>query len=182
MSDTAEDRPITLQKKRVVHQGEVLTFTRETLAVGNSQIEKDLVYHPGAVVILPVTAKGEVLLVRQYRYVCGRYLLELPAGTLEPGEDPRSCAERELAEEVSYAASEWHGLGTLVPAPGFCNELLHCFLARELRPSSASLDIDEVLSVVAMTQPELDQAICSGELCDAKTIALLQRARLMGLL
>jgi ADP-ribose pyrophosphatase len=101
---------------------------------------------------------------------------------LEKGELPLACAKRELIEEVGHQANEMIDLGLLYPAPGFCDEIQHCFLARELTTAAQELDEDELIEVEQLTVNELEEAILKGTLCDSKTIALLTRARLRHLL
>lgn len=141
-----------------------------------------VVRHPGAAVFLPITDVGSVLLVRQHRTALGRELLEAPAGTLEAGEDPLACAQREIQEEVGMKAERWDSLGTLYPAPGFCDEVQHLFIARDLTPSSLPADDDEAITVVEMTQREILAAVSASELFDTKTLAIVLKAQLLGLL
>jgi ADP-ribose pyrophosphatase len=140
----------------------------------------ETIEHPGAVVVLPLTAQGEVVMVSQYRRSIDSVVLELPAGTLEKDEPPLDCAKREIQEEVGFAAREVVSLGTLLPAPGFCNELQYLFVARDLYPQSAEQDLDEEISVVTLSVTQFEQGVASGEIKDAKTIALFFRARLAG--
>ena len=97
-------------------------------------VVRQVVKHPGAVVILPQLADGRLLPIAQYRCAVGETVLEFPAGTLEPGEAPLACARRELIEETGYRADHWHALGTIYSSPGFCDERLHLFLASGLVP------------------------------------------------
>ena len=140
----------------------------------------ETIVHPGAVVVLPLTANGEIICVSQYRCSIGATVLELPAGTLEKDEPPLECAKREIQEEIGFAARTMVALGTLLPAPGFCNEVQHLFVAQDLYPQSAEQDEDEDISVVRMSVLEFEQGVTSGAINDAKTIALFFRARLAG--
>ncbi|NBW40991.1 NUDIX hydrolase [bacterium] len=140
------------------------------------------VRHPGAAVFLPITDTGSILFVQQYRMPIGRELIEAPAGTLESGELPLHCAQREIQEEVGMRAETWHELGTLYPAPGFCDELQYLFIARDLTPSSLPADADENITVIEMERDEIFMRIASGDICDGKTIALLLRAQLLRLI
>jgi ADP-ribose pyrophosphatase len=140
----------------------------------------ETIEHPGAVVVLPLTAQGDIVCVSQYRRSIGAVVLELPAGTLEKDEPPIDCAKREIQEEIGFAAREMTALGTLVPAPGFCNEVQHLFVAKGLYPQSAEQDEDEEISVVTMSVGEFEKGVLSGAINDAKTIALFFRARLGG--
>lgn len=142
--------------------------------------DKFLIHHPGAVVIIPRLADGSVLLVEQYRHAVGKHLLEFPAGTLEPDEDPLSCAQREIVEEVGYTANRWKPMGELYPVPGFCDEIQYCFVAEELTEEAGNLDEDEILVTRRMTIPELEKAIAEMRVTDGKTLALFARARLNG--
>jgi len=140
------------------------------------------VRHPGAVVILPRLDAGTLCVIRQYRHSVRDVLLEFPAGTLEPGEEPLTCAQRELAEEVGRAAARWESLGELYPAPGFCDEKQYCFFATELTPCIAARDEDELIEVVPMQVAEVEEAIRTGRMMDGKSIAVYTRAKLRGLI
>ena len=131
---------------------------------------REVVEHPGAVAI--VAWDGERLaMVRQWRHATGQVLLEIPAGTLEPDEPPAETARRELAEEVRLAARHWTEGPRFYTAPGFCDELMHLFLATDLREDrSGEADADEVLDPAWLTLPEALAAIERGEIRDAKTI------------
>jgi len=129
----------------------------------------EIVEHRGAVGIVPVTADGEVLLVRQFRHPVGRELLEIPAGSIEPAEAPEACARRELAEEVGRAAARWDYLLTYYPSPGILTEELHLYLARELTPVPATGE-EEDLRVESMPLRDARRLITSGEIRDSKSI------------
>jgi len=135
--------------------------------------KRDVVAHPGAVVIIPVDAEGRILWITQYRYAAGKTLLELPAGTLEHGEAPAETARREIVEEVGYAAETWQELGGFYSAPGFCSEYLYAFLATDLREDYADGDEDEDIAVVPLTLEETYARLDAGEITDAKSIATL---------
>lgn len=169
-----------LLEKKLLHRGETLTVEQHTYAAGNTTYVKDIVLHPGAVVILPVTENNEILLLKQYRAAIGETIIELPAGTLHPGEDPLICARREIIEETGFEAGEWMAIGELYPAPGFCNELQYCFIARGLSKEFAPADIDEVIEVFPCSFEELKRLIAQNVIQDAKTLAVLFRAIAMG--
>ncbi len=139
---------------------------------------REVVEHPGAVVIIALNDNGEVTLVRQWRHAIGRLLLEFPAGGLEPGEEPRATAIRELREEAGLEAALWTPLGHCFSSPGFANEILHIYLAEELRAVEADPDEDEDLQIVRCPLSGLyDQP---EQLEDAKSLAallLLQKVR-----
>lgn len=136
--------------------------------------------HPGAVVILPITPTGSILFLSQYRPAVGTTILELPAGTLEKGEDPATCAAREVIEETGFAAGELLPIGQLLPAPGFCNEVQWCFVARDLTPASAPSDEDEVIEVVEVQVADLPALIASGRLYDGKSLGVLMKGVVEG--
>lgn len=131
---------------------------------------REVVEHPGAVAILPVMNDGRLVLVRQFRYAVGRELLEAPAGTREPGEDPRDTAIRELREEVGLEADSVEPLVRFLISPGWCNEELIAYRATGLRDVGAEPELDEEIEIVRVTPDEVPGLIASGEIGDAKTI------------
>jgi ADP-ribose pyrophosphatase len=169
-------------KTEVLYQGR-LRGIRELIENDKGvQYHHETIEHPGAVVVLPITASGEIVCVSQYRRSMGGVVLELPAGTLEKDEPPLECAKREIQEEIGFAAREMLPLGILMPAPGFCNEVQHLFVARDLYPQTAEQDEDEEITVVTMKVAEFESGVLSGAINDAKTIALFYRAKLAGIL
>ena len=142
---------------------------------------REVVRHPGAVAVVARTAADEIVLVRQYRYAAGRTLLEIPAGTREPGEEPDATAVRELAEETGYRAASWRPLGSFFTAPGFCDEVIHLFLAEGLTPGAANPDPGEFVEPVPVSSSECRRLLAGedGEdgrrIEDAKTLAALGR-------
>ena len=167
----------------VAYKCKAFDVVEEKVKLPNDVTSKHItIRHPGAVVIIPEISPGHLLLVRQYRHSVGRMMLEFPAGTLGVEEDPRVCASRELAEETGHDAKEWVDLGTLLPAPGFCNEVQYCFYARNLFSHSLPADEDEVIDTVTLTVGDVERCIQSGELLDGKSLALFMKARIRGLL
>ena len=136
-------------------------------------LEHDIVVHPGASVILPVLPDGRIVMIYNYRVATGGELLELPAGTLDPGEDPRTCAARELAEETGYQAGRVTPLLSFYSSPGIVSERLHAFLATDLTPGDTAHEGTEQIRVAPMTLADALAAIRDGGICDAKTIAAL---------
>lgn len=132
---------------------------------------REVVVHPGSVVILPVTDAGEVVLIRNERHTIGRTLLEIPAGTLEPGEDPLACAAREVEEETGFQATSLEPLLAFWAAPGVSTERMHAFLATGLRPTAQRLDATERIEVHPTRPEEVLARIQDGTIQDAKTIA-----------
>jgi ADP-ribose pyrophosphatase len=160
--------------RREIYNGRVISLRVDEIEVrSGTNVRRDVVDHPGAVVMLAVDAKGRLLWVRQLRYAAERELLELPAGTLEQGEEPEACARRELAEETGFAAETWRSLGGFYSAPGFCTEYLHAFAATDLREEHADGDEDEDIEVVPLTLDEALARLDAGEIVDAKSIATL---------
>jgi len=141
---------------------------------------REVICHPGAVVVLPRLPDGRFILVRQYRCAIGRALLEAVAGTMEPGESPARCAARELREECGHAPRRLVRLGKVYPVPGYSSELMHLYFA-DLKPDRAPLPQDEGegVTAVALTERELERRIRAGTIRDAKTLAiwLLYRTR-----
>jgi ADP-ribose pyrophosphatase len=161
-----------------VFQGRAFAVRLDDVQRSDGAVHRiEVVEHPGAVTLVPVDGQGRVLFVRQYRHSCGRVLLELPAGTLEPGEDPAACAARECREEVGMAPRQLTRLGGFWLAPGYSTEYLHLFLARDLVEDPLAPDVDEDLQVVPLTTAQIEQAVADGSLEDAKSLAGLELAR-----
>ena len=139
---------------------------------------REIVHHPGACAVVALTAAGEVVLVRQFRPAVQRALLEIPAGVLDvAGEDAVTCAARELLEETGYRSSRpLEPLGSILTTPGFTDERIDLFLARDVQPGTPSPGEDEEIDVVLMSIDEARQAIEDGLIVDAKTVAALLRA------
>ena len=186
-----DDLSETVVASRIVHQGHYLTFRVDTLErADGSRAERDVVGHPGAVAILAVDLDGEVLLVRQFRVPAGRVLLEIPAGTLDVDpasgavEDHALAARRELEEETGYRAGTWRHLASFWTAPGFATELMHLWLATDLRPADGERlgpDEDEHLRLERMPLRDAVAATERGDIADAKSIlGLLWLDRLPG--
>jgi ADP-ribose pyrophosphatase len=157
-----------------VYQGRVIEVRVDEIEVRDGlNVRRDIVRHPGAVVMLAIDAEGRILWVRQHRWAARRELLELPAGTLERDEAPEACARRELAEEAGFAAANWTQLGGFYSAPGFCDEYLTAFLATSLTPQQADGDEDEDITVEPLTLDETLARVDAGEIVDAKSLATL---------
>jgi len=137
----------------------------------------DIVAHNGAVAMVPVADNGDIIFVRQYRPTTDKLLLELPAGTLNKGEDPQACAQRELREEIGMAPGRLTKLAEFFLAPGYSTERMHVYLAQDLRPERLPHDDDEVLEVVSLSMQAAFAAIRSGEIEEAKTMLGLYLAR-----
>lgn len=161
-----------------IYDGRIINLRLDEVELPDGRhARREVVEHPGASVIVPVDQQGRVYLVRQYRDAAAGELLELPAGKLEPGEEPLACARRECLEELGLEAGSWTHLASFYSSPGFCDELLHCFLARELRQGVSDADRDEFLTPESWPLANLAELL--GQLKDAKSIAgllLAQRA------
>jgi ADP-ribose pyrophosphatase len=151
-------------ESRVVHEGRVVTLLVERWG----DHEREVVDHPGAVVIVATDRDGSLVLVRQLREAVRKELLELPAGTLKPGEEPLACARRELREETGYGGGRWRAGPTFYTAPGFCRELMHLYFAEDVEPGEAALEEDESLEVVVVSAAEIESVLEEAE--DAKTL------------
>ncbi len=174
MISNARDPLPTVLSSREIYQGRVIKLRVDELeAYSGLRMQREIIEHPGAVVIVSMDSDGLIHWVRQYRHATGQTLLELPAGTLEPGEDPEPCARRELAEETGFAASEWQPLGGFFTAPGFCSEYIHAFAATDLSREEAAGDEDEDIEVVPLSLEDSLRAVDNGQVIDAKSIAAL---------
>ena len=156
---------------RLLHEGRHFSFLQDEVELPNGlKTYRDIVRHPGAVAIVPVLPDGRVVLVRQYRYAAGKPLLEIPAGTLEGGEDPLECARRELKEETGYEGSELKAILSCYMAPGYSNEVIHFFEAGGLREMGVSPEEDESIEVEVYEIGEITRMIEENIIEDAKTI------------
>ncbi len=165
-----------------IYDGKILRLRRDEVLLPNGHRSlREVVDHPGGVCVLAIDSQGRALLVRQFRYPYGQVLTELPAGKLEYGEDPDAAARRELREETGAAAGDFRSLGELYPSPGYCGEIIRMYLAKDLSFADARPDEDEFLDVERVPFSQLVEQVLSGEIRDAKTIAAVLKARLMGL-
>jgi ADP-ribose pyrophosphatase len=167
--------------RRELHRGRVLELSVERVRLPNGrEMDFELIHHRGAAAVVPLVepAAGgpEVLLLRQYRYATGGWLLEVPAGTLDGGEEPAACARREVEEETGFRAADVVPLGWIWSSPGFCDEKIWLFLARGLAPSRQRLDDDELIEVERVALAEAVGKAARGEIHDAKSVAALLRA------
>ena len=178
----AENLREEILSSKIAFSGRLLTLRVDTVKLPDGRVStREVVAHPGAVAMVPLLDAEHVLLVRQWRTAAGRALLEIPAGTLSPGEDPATCAARELMEEVGYRPRTLTPLYATFLAPGYSSEMLHVFLAENLTPEKQAHDEDEVLEVVTVTWDEIDDLLLRGEFADAKTLAgLLLTQKVLG--
>jgi len=157
-----------------VYRGKAVSVKREEILLpSGKKIYRESVIHCGASAILPIKEDGKIIMVKQYRHPVGEILLEIPAGTLKPGEDPKECAARELEEETGYRAENLIHLLTIYPSPGYSSEILHIYLAKDLRRGIQAPEIDEDISVTEMTLDEILNGIREGMIKDSKTIVAI---------
>ncbi len=163
----------TLNSRRE-YDGKILSLRVDTIQMGDREpVEREIVEHPGSIVVVPVTSRGAVLLVEQWRHPAQRVLLEAPAGTLDPGEDPTETVQRELREETGHRAARIRQIGEFWIAPGWCDEYMHAYLATGLTPDPLPQDTDEDLRVVETPLAEVPGLLQSGRIADSKSIAAL---------
>lgn len=166
-------------RRKEIYRGRVVNLHLETVTLPNgTTLDLEVVRHPGAAAVVPLKDNGVVLLIRQFRHAAGGYIYEIPAGKLDPGEDPRQCAAREVEEEIGFRAASLKPLVSFFTTPGFTDEVIHVFLATGLTPGTQHLDHDEVLEVVEMSLDDAIARIADGTITDAKTIIGLQTAYL----
>ena len=170
-------------ESRVLFSGKIITVRLDQAELPNGRLAaREVVEHPGGVAVLPLFDDGTVPLVRQFRYPFGEVVTELPAGKLERGEDHRLAALRELEEEVGVTCGKLTYLGCLYLSPGFSTEVLHMYLAQELKQGACHPDDDEFLEVERIPFSQLTDQVMSGEITDAKTVALVLKVKqLLGL-
>ena len=155
-----------------VYRGRAIHIRVDSVVKPNGKkTTREVVEHVDCVVVLPVDSKGNVLLVRQYRHAVDKELLELPAGSIDPGETPEQAAIRELREETGYRPSKLDALGGFYSAPGYCTEYLHFFRASQLEKSPLTAEDTDEIEVVPVSPADVPGLVASGRVCDAKTIA-----------
>ena len=170
---------------RIIHQWKkTIALTEQEMVLPNGKsITHTTIAHPGAAVIIPITAENKIVMVYQYRPSLRKWMLEVPAGTMELGENPLACAARELEEETGYSAEELTALGQLTPMAGMCDEIQHLFIAKGLHKTARyECDEDEIIEVRCYSLSELETMVINGEISDSKTIACLYKAKLCGYL
>lgn len=166
----------TTLRTRQIYEGRIikLSVLDVRLPDGNES-QRELITHPGAVAIIALDADENVLLVRQFRTAANRILMEIPAGTLHPGENPHACAERELQEETGYKPGQLEALGGIYAAPGYTTEFIHLFYATNLTESRLAHDDDEFIEVEHVPLSEAISMIESGIIADGKSVSGLLR-------
>lgn len=153
--------------------GKLIKVTYDIANVNGKEAWREVVHHPGASAIIAIDENNRIIMEKQFRYALSDYLLEIPAGKLDAGEDPLVCAKRELEEETGIIASEWISLGTIATSPGFCNEVIHLYVAKGLSKGEIHWDEDEYVEVERYTFDELLERIREEKIKDSKTLSAL---------
>jgi len=170
--------PVEVLNQETAYRGRAFNIRRDRVRYqSGAVVSLDIVEHAGAVTILPVDADGRILFIRQYRHAAGKEMLELPAGTLDPGESPLDCARREIREETGFAAQELIEIGEFFLAPGYSTEYMYVYLATGLYPDALQGDEDEFISLEPIPITRAYEMALVGELQDGKSLAALLLAR-----
>jgi ADP-ribose pyrophosphatase len=166
-----------INHRNLLH-GRVFDLFSENVTLENGVTTSiDILQHPGAAAIVPMADPETLVWIRQYRHAVGGYIWEIPAGTLDDGENPLACARRELIEETGFSADTWQSLGDIVPVPGYSSERIHLYLATDLNIARQDLDRDELLVVHRIPLSEALDMVFSGKVVDGKTITGLLLAK-----
>jgi ADP-ribose pyrophosphatase len=165
----------TVESRRTIYTGRIFTLDVDRVALPSGHVvDMEIVRHPGSVVMLPMPSAGEIILIRQYRYTIDRWIWELPAGSLKPGENPDAAAARECEEEIGLVPDRVERLRGYYPTPGFCDEEMIYYRCTALRPpaadSTAHKDEDEDLEPRTFTLDEARRLVRDGEIVDLKTV------------
>lgn len=169
-----EDLTETCISSEMFVKGNMLNAKRDIVKLPNgAESYREYVTHPGAVLVIPILANGNLVMERQYRYPMQQAYWELPAGKIDPNEPILETGKRELLEETGYVAAKWDYVTELHPCIGYSNEVIHIFVARDLTFQGSKLDEDEHLEIVNIPLPLLMQAMKNGEITDGKTMVAL---------
>ena len=156
--------------KKSIFKGKVIDVSIETVVFPKQRVEMECIKHPGGAAVVPLLPDGSVVLIKQYRHCIGDTIWEIPAGRLEPGENPLDCAKRELEEEVGYKADHIKKLTEIYSAPAYCTEIIAIYLATGLTTGVQRLDDDEIIKVVKLPLKGAVEKVKAGEINDAKTV------------
>jgi ADP-ribose pyrophosphatase len=171
-SAATEKKTAQILSSEMLYQGPVFGLRRDELIEPTGlRTKREVITHPGSVVVLPVLPDGNIVMIQQYRHATKQYLWELVAGRMEPGEDPKTAAARELAEETGYHTKKLKIFLDVFPTPGFLEERMFLLLASDVQSGTASPEDDEKIVSAVYTPQKLEQMIHSGKLRDAKSIA-----------
>ena len=165
---------------KTIFDGKVISISLDEARLQNGKTaRREVVHHPGGCGVLALNEGGEIAMVRQFRYAAGREMLEIPAGKLEPGENPAHTARRELQEEAGLLADHLEPFGQVLPTCAYCTEIIYLYLATGLHPCAQQLDEDEFLELFWLDLNEAVQLVLSGEIDDAKTVSAVLRAHIL---
>jgi len=157
---------------QLIYDGQVVKLRVDTVSMpGDRETTREIVEHSDCVAIVAIDADDNVLLVNQFRKPVEKELLEIPAGGIEPGEDPVTTVRREMQEETDYLPRKVEKIGGFYSAPGYCNEYLYLYLATDLTPSQLHAEDTESIELVRVPVSQIPSLIASGSICDAKSIA-----------
>ena len=163
---------------KLIHQGNLISIYKERVDLPNgNHTHFDIVKHPGGAVVAAINESDEICLLKQWRHAIDQFIWELPAGCLEPDEPPVETAKRELEEEAGVIGTIWQEMGKVTTTPGFCNEILYFFKATDLKPGTLKLDEAEQLEAHWLPLESVYEMAKSGDIIDAKTLALLLRLK-----
>ncbi|PJF39369.1 MAG: ADP-ribose pyrophosphatase [Phototrophicales bacterium] len=177
MVDPQKSSPKSEKEQQLVYNGRIVNlYIKHIQLPSGSTVKHEVIEHSGAVAIIPFIDDQRVMLIRQYRPAIGKYLLEIPAGTLEPHENPDDAAIRELREEIGYRANELIHIGGIYVAPGYSTEFIHLYIAKQLVYDPLKADTDELIEAIPMSISEALIAISKGDIQDAKSVVGLLRA------
>lgn len=174
------EKPVSEQ---CIYEGKIVRLMDISVELSNGKVSKrEVVRHPGGSAVVAFNDKGQIALVRQFRIAMGRFMLELPAGKLDKGEDPLAAAKRELAEETGLQATNWEKLGEYISSPGFCDEVIHLYQAMGESAGDQHLDEDEMVDVLWISFDEAVHSVVRGEITDGKSICgiLLAKQKKLG--
>ena len=166
-----------MKGRKQIYRGRVIDLWVERITLPNEkQMSLELVHHPGGAAIVALDDQSNVCLLRQYRHAAGGYIYELPAGKIDDSEPPIDTAQRELREEAGMQAADWQTLGRMYSSPGFCDEIIHLYLARDLTPVPVEHEEHEIIEVEWVAFDEAMERAASGDINDAKSVTALFRA------
>lgn len=162
-----------LKSSELICDASWMRVQKNILSIEGEKFERFQVIHCGAIAVLPITAKGRLILEKQYRYPFDEIMLEVPAGRLDPGEEPKEAAHRELREEIGLDAKELVPMGLYLPSPGYCTEKVHLFVAKDLYESPLESDVGEVIEQIEMSLEEALDLVEKGRIPDGKTALMI---------
>ena len=170
--------PFETKNSETVYHGKAFDVRRDQVQLPDGkETQLDIVVHPGAVTLIPIDSQGNIYFVSQYRHAVGKELLELPAGTLNEGENPQVCALREVREETGMSAATLKLIGEFFLAPGYSTERMYIYLATDLHPDPLPGDEDEFITVKTISMSKVSDMISQGVIQDAKSLAALHLAQ-----